>query len=723
MAVVEAHKKWAALVLFTVVYFLTGTLGLQLNAVGGYASLIWPPSGISLAVLLLFGTSFWPGIAVGAFLVNWSAGAPWAAAGCIAIGNTLETVLAIQLLSKIGFERSFPRLRDVLYFLLVGSAAGPILSAGFGVTALGVSGIFSTADYLRVWCAWWTGDFLSNLVLTPLILIYGANPFKGMSVGKKVEFALYAGMLISVSVILFAATSSWSFQQRSLSFVLFPLVMWGAISLRHVGAVTAAFVITAWADYGVFQGIGFFGIETFSVSETLYVLHVFITVIASTGLILAAIMNQRIVAEEAATAANRNKDDFLAVLSHELRSPLNVISGWVQMLKGEKLTEELTEEGLSALEKSTKVLVKLIGDVLDVSSIMAGKLKIEARPLDMASLVRGVVESYRLEAKSKGVVLRLKIDAVSEVIGDSVRLQQVIANLLSNAIKFSSEGGRVEVSVQLLPTAVEVRVKDEGRGIDPSFLPNIFEAFQQESGTKTESSRGLGLGLSIVKQIVGLHGGEVRALSEGRNHGACFVVSLPRSDWKVQRAASTSSFSPFPELPQSQSVIAESYPLKGIHVLVVDDSPDLLAITRVWLERAGAIVSQAASAREAFSVVLRTKPDVLISDIGMPEEDGYSLLKRIRGLPEEKGGRIPAAALSAYVRAEEGQRSLQAGFQMHLSKPIHSEALVMAALKLHKTRSLISAGSTPPSDFQRHPSHLSGVQQAKSSPSVYHSPV
>lgn len=379
-----------------------------------------------------------------------------------------------------------------------------------------------------------------------------------------------------------------------------------------------------------------------------------------------------------AQTANRAKDDFLAALSHELRTPLNVILGWVQVLKNEVMSDRARGHALDTLERNAQIQVKLINDLLDVSRIVAGKFQLEKRPLNLKALAATTLESLRMSAKAKGIDLQFHCEPfVGYVLGDSLRLQQVIGNLITNAIKFTPPGGTVRLDIERDHDHLKMVVSDTGQGIDPQFLPYVFEAFRQEEGGASRAHGGLGLGLSIVRHITQLHGGMVVAKSEGRNSGSQFTVRIPLLTGKnlAPRLQKEEGGQPAAKTDQER-------PLTGTHVLLVDDSPDLLLLISHWLQHAGAEVSIAKSASEALDVLKSAKPDVILSDIGMPGEDGYQLIQKIRALPAEEGGAIPAAAITAYAREEEEQKALAAGFQLHIPKPVVGKTLVEAVLQL-----------------------------------------
>ena len=387
-------------------------------------------------------------------------------------------------------------------------------------------------------------------------------------------------------------------------------------------------------------------------------------------------LHQQVELEQAARAeaekANRVKDEFLAVLSHELRSPLTPILGWAGLLQTGKLDEAKTAYALATIERNAKLQAELIEDLLDVSRILQGKLSLKMNSLNLAATMRAAIETVRLTAEAKSIEIETNFSAeVDHVLGDATRLQQVIWNLLSNAVKFTPENSRVTVHLERVGDQAQITVIDDGKGISADFLPHVFDYFRQADGSTTRQFGGLGLGLAIVQQIVELHSGTVSAESRGEGLGSTFTVRLPLMP--IQ-----SALKPDPKLSK------RSLDLNGVRVLVVDDEADSQEFITFVLKQAGAIVTTTATASEALIALTQSQPDVIVSDIGMPDMDGYKLMQRIRSFSPEQGGNIPAIALTAYAGDFNQQQALAAGFQLHLSKPTELEQLVDAISALHK---------------------------------------
>ncbi|HKV34483.1 MAG TPA: PAS domain S-box protein [Pyrinomonadaceae bacterium] len=380
-----------------------------------------------------------------------------------------------------------------------------------------------------------------------------------------------------------------------------------------------------------------------------------------------------------AEESSRLKEEFLATISHELRTPLSAILGWARMLRMGTLSEENAVKALDTIERNARAQAQLVDDLLDVSRIITGKLRMDVQPADPNSFIDAAVEAVRPAAEAKGVRVQKVIDtgAIS-IPGDPVRLQQVVWNLLSNAIKFTPRGGRVQIRSERVNSHLEIVVSDTGQGISPDFLPHVFDRFRQADQKTSRQHGGMGLGLAIVRHLVEMHGGTVRAMSDGEGHGSTFTVALPISPvYRVDPSGSRVHPAARDLLPPLEDDCADS--LKGLRILVVDDEADTRELLKQGLEYCGAKVTVLGSAAEALDTLMVKVPDVLISDIGMPGIDGYDLIRQVRGLPSNRGGRVPAIALTAYTRTEDRLQSLRAGYDMHVPKPVELAELVAVA--------------------------------------------
>jgi signal transduction histidine kinase/CheY-like chemotaxis protein len=378
-------------------------------------------------------------------------------------------------------------------------------------------------------------------------------------------------------------------------------------------------------------------------------------------------------ARSQAERANRVKDEFLATLSHELRTPLNAVLGWTNILQRGNIPSEELKQGLETIERNARIQAQIIEDLLDMSRIISGKVRLEVQQTDLSALLNESIETFRVAAEAKSVRLQAAMDPFARPIsGDPNRLRQVSWNILHNAIKFTPKGGKVQVWLQRVGSYVEVHVSDTGEGIALDFLPYIFDRFQQGDASTTRRHGGLGLGLAIVKQLVELHGGNVRVKSNGIGQGAVFTVHLPL----IAVYSEPDQERRLPRPPPGENKPFPELGLSNVHVLVVDDEVDARNLVKRLLETAGATVSMAASASEALDHISTGRPDVLICDIGMPGEDGYSLIRRLRVLEQRQENALPAVALTAYARSEDRTKAIRSGFQNHLAKPVEPAELL-----------------------------------------------
>jgi len=396
--------------------------------------------------------------------------------------------------------------------------------------------------------------------------------------------------------------------------------------------------------------------------------------------------------------ANRVKDEFLATLSHELRTPLTSILGWARLLRSGKLSRVENEHAIAVVERNAQAQSNLIEDLLDVSRIITGKLRIELQPMQLSAIVTDVIDEFRPSAEAKGIMVATDIDPnAGPILGDPVRLKQIVGNLLSNAIKFSNEGGEIDISLERTDGHAQLRVQDNGVGIDPAVLPHVFERFRQADSSNVRAHSGLGLGLAIVRHLVREHNGSVHAESRGAGHGATFTVRFPLAPSEIT-TESVSRVDLFSSTIKGRKDVVEYVEdpcaLEGVTVLLVEDEADTRDLLTTILQECGARVVAVESARDALTSIQREVPNVLLSDVGMSGESGYDLIRKIRALPPEKGGAVPAVALTAYAGPSDRRRALVAGFHVHLAKPVEPDELLAVIGSLGRTSGVLNP-STP----------------------------
>jgi signal transduction histidine kinase/CheY-like chemotaxis protein len=399
-------------------------------------------------------------------------------------------------------------------------------------------------------------------------------------------------------------------------------------------------------------------------------------------------------AREEAETANRLKDEFLATLSHELRTPLNAILGWTTMLREGNVQPRHVMRALDTIHRNATAQVQIVNDLLDVSRIVRGSVQLAPRLMSLGPLLMLAVESIAPTAEAKGVSITTSFDSTPLFVwADHDRLQQVFWNLLSNAVKFTSSGGRVEVRMQAEGSDVRVDVSDTGNGIAPAFLPHVFERFRQADGSSTRMHGGLGLGLSIGRHLVELHGGRMKASSAGEGQGSTFSVHLPMREAEQR---------PSPPGPAERRPRGRNIELEGMHVLIVDDEPDARELLRVMLVNAGARITEAANADEALRLYSDDRPDIVLADVAMPGRDGYALMRAIRSLSNGDGGHVRAVAVSAYARHEDRERALKAGFNDHVAKPVQPDDLYDAIERLWADNKTPAVKNTSERDAKVH---------------------
>jgi signal transduction histidine kinase/ActR/RegA family two-component response regulator len=727
--------SWAGTLVVAAVYVASAKLGFRMAFVAEQVTVVWPPTGIALATVLLAGRPALIGVALGAFIANSTTGEAASTAAAIATGNTLEAWVGAELLRSIGFSWTSLRVRDVLVLALGAAATSSILSASIGVTALCVAGIQPWTSFRTLWWVWWIGDAMGALVVAPLLLTLAASQPSRVKRHARPEALVLFGSVVLVSWLAFARRIGSDAEPYPVHYAVFPLVIWAALRFAQGGTAAVTAVVAGIAIWGTVNGAGVFA--TGSVHQRLVLLQLFMGVVAITGMLLAVAIAElrraeheraieyererlaRLDADRArrdaemaraereqllaradraratAEAANLAKDRFLAQISHELRTPLSPIMAWARILRTESVDPEEAVRALETIERNASTQARLIDDLLDVARIVQGKLSLDLQPVDPVAIVRAGLETVRPSMEAKDIRVDEEFAATGHIVADGARLQQVVWNLLSNAVKFTPHAGRIGVRVGRTGGGVEIVVFDTGRGIAAEDLPRIFERFWQgEDGG--QRSAGLGLGLAIARHIVEAHGGSIAADSPGPRGGTVFRVELPlRPD--VRRGAAEP---PMPQIREAQPSETDAWPLAstsrapnvlaGVRVLVVDDEPDIRDVIRAVLASSGAEVRVASSAAQALAVLDGWQPTVLVSDIAMPGEDGYDLITSVRARRREQGGNVAAVALTALCAAGDRSRVLAAGFEMYVKKPVDPTELTLTVARLAEARAPVA---------------------------------
>jgi signal transduction histidine kinase/CheY-like chemotaxis protein len=652
------------------IYFVAGKLSLHLAFLHRSASPVWPPAGIALAVLLSLGYRTWPAIFLGAFLVNVtnapSTGSILTCLG-IATGNTLEAVCGAWLINRYaGGTHVFDRPQGVFKFALA-AILSTLISPIFGVTSLALSGLAGWANYAAIWATWWLGDAAGDLVVTPLILLWGSKSERRWSRRDAVEVGVLLLLLFVLSELIFGGWNSLSIHNYPFSFVCGPIMIWTAFRFTQRETATGIFILSAVAIWGTLHGFGPFIMET--ENQSLLTLQAWTAVLTITALGLSAAMTERRRIEKtlqqqksAVEAANRTKDNFLAMLSHELRTPLTPVITALDTLETSPASAEESREALAMIRRNVELESQLIDDLLDLTRIAKDKLRLSFDIIDAHRAISNVVEICRPEAVLKNLRVHVNLRAgAHHVSADTAKFQQIIWNLLKNAVKFTQENGEIVISSENpVPQTLHLSVHDTGVGIEPDLMGRIFDPFEQGNRSVERGFGGLGLGLAISKSLAQAHGGALVARSEGRNRGSTFTFSMP-------------TVSPRQEIPATTSANAAPEKPRMLRILLVDDHEDTCDALERLLVRRGHLVAATHNVRSALETAVRDQFDLLISDISLPDGSGLDLMLQLHAFST-----IPGIAISGFGNNGDIERSLQAGFSDHLVKPVKLEKLEAA---------------------------------------------
>jgi two-component system, sensor histidine kinase len=640
------------------VYFVAGRFGLLFSYVHASASPVWPPSGIAIAATLLFGVRVWPAILAGAFLVNvTTAGSPATSLG-IAVGNTVEAVMAGYLVGRFAAgPRAFERARGIFKFAVLAGFVSTAVSATIGVLTLLLAGDASRDAAIQIWWTWWLGDLAGALVVAPaLVLAVRTRPLGFGGRAREAVMVLAATLLVGWGVFGPPGTG------RSLSFLCIPPLAWTAFRFRPRDVAVNVVTLSGVAVWGTSNGVGTFAEG--SLNESFLILEAFMATMATTMLPVSALVAEaRRVGrerEQARAAAEREsarldavlraKDEFLALLSHELRTPLAAITSAVFLLESPQRRGEHAG-AIAILSRQVRHLARIVDDLLDLARVTSGSVVLKRRPTDLAATVADSVAGLRVAGQLDRHHLDLDVHP-AWVDGDPERLQQVVTNLLANAVKYTPAGGHLRVRTERVGSEAVLRVADDGVGIPSDQLPLVFDPFFRGDSAIDQGQGGLGLGLTLVHRLVGLHGGAVDAESRGRNLGATFAVRLPAV-----------------EAPRSVYTLdaADEAPAAG-RVLLVEDNEDARESLRLVLEREGYVVTCAGDGPAGVRAFLQSRPDVVLVDVGLPGFDGYEVARRIRSEPA--GGGMLLVALTGYGQPQDRRDAEDAGFDLHVVKPV-----------------------------------------------------
>ena len=667
--------------LFALAYFVGAELAYAVSLGSSVGGTFWPPAGIALGTLLAAPLRLWPQLLLAGAIANFASdqvhGQTLAASLVFIVANLGEPLLGAFLLRRF-FARpvTLTRLPEVVALALVVVLVSAPLAAAVGA----LSAEWWTQGppgFPAGWRTWWVGDAVGAMVLAPAVVCVIMEWRQAGSVpsNRWFEAAAFAVAVYAVTELVFSAPP----MSVAMPFLVFPVLLWGSLRFGSIGVGGALCLVVLLTALDTAAGQGPFASEQLSLGERLVALQIYVGVMALTFHGMAVLWEERVrtvqreqlleaerFARREADRSSQLKEEFLAMLSHELRSPLNAILGWTHVLRKISKEPEATT-AVDTIERNALAQAKLIDDLLDMSRIMAGKVGLALAPVSFDEILAAAADALRQVAEDKGVSLSVDYGNAQEVAlsGDAVRLQQVVTNLLGNGIKFTPEGGRVTAELGVSNRELSLVVRDTGQGIPAEFLPAVFERFRQADGSITRRHGGLGLGLSISKQIVEMHGGSIVAESEGSGRGSTFTVKLPLSGEGTARHL----------LPGDGS---QAVPMSGLRVLVVDDQADARELLRRLLVEQGCAVDVAASAEEALAFIASGGWDLLLTDIGMPGTDGYELLRSVRALnPGQK-----AIAVTAFARPEDRERALGAGFDGHVAKPVNPVRLLQAVAEV-----------------------------------------
>jgi signal transduction histidine kinase/CheY-like chemotaxis protein len=636
------------------VYFAAGKFGLSFfGIIHPSASAVWLPTGVAIAALLLGGFRLVPGVFVGAFLVNVTTVGSIPSSLGVAVGNTLEAVLAVTLVERFaGGRQAFASAAGILKFAALAGLLSTTVSATIGVVSLALGGFAPAQDRAEIWFTWWLGDVAGAVLVAPLAVLWWTNRAWGWS-WRRAQEATF--LFLAIGVVGALTFFHPALARYPLAFLCLAPLVWGALRFgpREIAAAVALLAVIATAATATARGP--FSMPT--PNESLLVLQAFLVLIALTALPMAALTVERGTLLERERAARgeaddalRAKDEFLAIVSHELRNPLAAISTAAAVLDSGNLAKDAVAPLVGSIRRQSQHLARLIDDLLDIGRMTANKLRLRTEPLDLARAVRSTVEALTAARGLAAGRIELELEPVW-IDADPARITQIVENLVGNALKHTPVGRRIHVAVRALDGVAELAVVDEGLGIAPELLPNVFEPFMQGEQGLDRSVGGLGLGLTLVRRLTELHGGTIDARSSGLDRGSAFAVRLPRRGAPIGAT----------QLASEQSVPTTN----ARRVLIVEDNADARETLRTLLEALGHEVHEAADGETGIAAALKLQPDIAFVDIGLPRLDGYEVARRLRAAGET----MRLVALTGYGRDDDIRRAREAGFDLHLLKP------------------------------------------------------
>jgi signal transduction histidine kinase/ActR/RegA family two-component response regulator len=673
------------------VYYATARFGLALDAVSGFATLIWPPTGIALVAILLGGYRYAPAVWLGALLTNLAVGAPTSAAVGIAVGNALEAVAGVWLLRRFEFSPKIDRLRDVLTLTTMAALAAPVVSASVGVLSLRLANVIAADALTKTWLAWWLGDAIGALVFAPLVLAWIIPERDQWTPNHALEAAALTGVLAVHSAAVFGYLPVSDLLSRSLlPYTLIPWISWAAVRFGQRGALTATFALSAVAVTATVSELGPFLGPT--PSDRLMTLQTFIGLTAVTSMVLAAAISERLTAVRAlqksearyreaavaAEAANRTKSMFLANMSHEIRTPLGSVLGFSELLLSEDTDADERAHYVDAIKRNGRALSRLIDDILDLSKVEAGKLELRPQETAIADVVADLRTALGKPARDKGVGFAVTVaDGVPAAIAtDPLRFRQILYNIAGNALKFTQQGS-VLVELHMEADLLVVDVHDSGPGITAEQAAKLFEPFTQADMSSTRRFGGTGLGLALSRRLARALGGDVIWVGDWPGTGSVFRVTV----------RSIVGHEPAGEAPiarQDRLDLGPQAPtVQGLHALLVEDSADNRLLLCRILTAGGLHVDTAEHGAAALANLQARDYDIILMDLQMPVMDGWAATAELR----KRGYKRPIIALTAHAMADVRQDCLTRGFDAHVSKPVDSRALLDLIARLAKAAS------------------------------------